>query len=155
MEKEEKPKTFEEVRQFLATIPAIHLGGCGISAYAMYKWLLKNEELSKVQKMKFMLCYDYLEKDVYENNLKNLYMKKIHEISGCCHVGLYYDYEFIDCEKNINRKRYDYIQFIESDDDWFLLAAINNKNTWNPTFNREHIAQIEEALEIDLQEIIW
>lgn len=144
-----KPKTFEEVRNYLALIPRINQGGCGIAALAMYKWLAKENKIDP--HFKFILCYEY-ETEAYINNV-NVLKDGEGKAIACHHIGIYYDEKYLDCNKEILLSQYDTIQFISFQNAWFIQNALNNIITWNSAFDRKYITQIEEELGINLKEI--
>ena len=147
----EKPKTFEEVRQYLASFSCISGGGCGVAALAMYKWLDKQGEIE--DDFKFVLCYRVRDEETYINNVGVL-RNKNGKAQACDHIGIYYDGKYIDCRRSLDLTDYGTIQFISYDDTWFMQNALNNVGTWNTMFDRkQHIPEIEEALDISLKEI--
>ena len=56
-----------QAQAFLNDIPSINIGGCGISALSLYRWLKKENELKDV---KFVYLYD--DKNDYLNNKRVL-----------------------------------------------------------------------------------
>lgn len=146
-----EPKTFDEVREFLSRVSSIHGGGCGIAAFAMYKWLKKNEQLT--YDFKFVICYDPDNDDDnrYLNNMKVLRSKE-GKAMATSHIGIINGRVPIDCWGSIHLTRYGLIQFVQFE--WFMTNMINNRGSWNPSFNREEsIPLIEKTLNIDLSEI--
>jgi hypothetical protein len=145
------PKTFDEVREFLSRIPSIHGGGCGIAALAIYKWLEKNDELN--HDFRFVICYDpdYDDDNRYLNNMKVLRTKE-GKAMATSHIGIVNGGVPIDCWGPIHLTRYGLIQFVQFE--WFMTNMINNRGSWNPSFNRrDNIPYIEQILDIDLSEI--
>lgn len=138
---------FKSVRQYLAGIPYIHHGGCGIAAYAMYLWLKDHGELSN---FKFVLCYDEYQISTVENNLNALRDPGAIVPDVCNHVLIYNDERYFDAEDDyINLARYDFIQHTRAS--WFVVNMINNKGRWNSLFDRAYIPKIEEALGIKFE----
>ena len=141
-------KTLQEVRDYLAQIPYINNGGCGVAAYAMYQWLKSNNQLDP--DFKFVMCYMGCYEDVYMNNLRVIREKDGNAIA-CSHIAIWNCDKVIDCDNEINLPRYSYVQFVQ--EEWFILNALNNIDTWNFRFDREHITTIEKKLKINLSQI--
>jgi len=137
--------TFEKVRKYLASIPHINAGGCGIAAYAMYLWLVKNNQLP--EDFKFALLYrGYLEEEYNTNiNISNIKRGIPHVPS---HICIFYNNSFIDSDSIVDITTYKYVQFVE--EEWFIVSAINNIKDWNNMFNRNSVADIEINLEIEM-----
>lgn len=147
----ESIKTFDDVRSFLSSIYSIHGGGCGVSALAMYKWLKKNDQLN--YDFKFVICYDpdVDDDDRYLNNMKVLRTKEGNAMATS-HLGIINGGYPMDSWGQIHLTRYGLIQFVNVE--WFMINMINNKGSWNPSFDRKtNIPRIEQALGIDLSEI--
>jgi len=139
---------FEAVQEFLGNITWINAGGCGVAALAMYRWLKKNNKLSKDT------AFVYLDNDkwMHENNKKALETNDV-EPTSCSHVALQHAKRYVDAEGEVNiRFRFQYKLRIESEA--FVLASVNNINVWNPRFNRIQLVPfIAEQLGIDLSDI--
>ena len=61
-----KIKKIKDVQDFLSEIPNINLGGCGVSALSMYRWLEKNNELDN---SKFIFLYNNQEHYLNNSNV--------------------------------------------------------------------------------------
>lgn len=145
----DKPETFQEVREFLSSFHAIHGGGCGIAALAMYRWLYKHNKVP--DHFKFVACYEKHQGDEYVNNMKVLRTGDGKAVA-CSHVAIYYDSIVIDCREDVCLHRYDLIQFIGPT--WFIVNMVNNVRTWNSWFDRDNIHIIEEVLDISLSDMV-
>jgi len=138
-------KSFKDAQDYLASIPCIHFGGCGISAYVMYKWLKQNKRVPR----KFSFMFLYTDNYGYIHN-KGVLKGENDEPKACSHIAIKYRKRIIDSEGVVN-KDYTHIQTIS--DPNFLLRAINNVGTWNKAFDRNHVAEIAETLHLNLSEI--
>jgi hypothetical protein len=135
-----------ELRQFLDNIPDINRGGCGISAYAMYCYLEKNNLLKEDTYIIYLHDWD---KDGVERNQLFLQNKE-----GCptsaAHIILYHDGYFLDSaykhehitnfEFTLNR-----IEVPQNMTHIFMKLSLNH-NRWNPSFDRKNIKKIEEYI---------
>ena len=138
-------KSFKDAQDYLASIPCIHFGGCGISAYVMYKWLKQNKRVPR--KFSFMFLYtDHYE---YIHN-KGVLEGEDDEPKACSHIAIKYRKRIIDAEGVIN-ENYTHTQAIS--DPNFLLRTINNVGSWNHCFNRDYVPKIAKTLHLDLSEI--
>lgn len=145
-------QSFNDLIIYLSKIHNIHCGGCGISAYIMYKWLKINELLP--ENFIFVYCYrngEEVSKKTNQKILKN--QKKNSKGVAPCHIGIMINNKFIDCSSELSKKLYTYTQDIDKDKDWFILNTINNINTWNTDFNRKNIKKIEKKFKLELSEI--
>ena len=140
--------TFNEVRDYLASIPCISRGGCGVAAYAMYLWLKKNKQLHK--EFKFVLLYKTDDEDTYQNNMKVLLNEEGNAIA-CSHIAVFNGDQTVDCDSEIVLSNYGFIQFVT--ESWFMLNILANVITWNPAFDRDHINTIEHKLDIKILKI--
>jgi hypothetical protein len=149
--KKETIKTFEEVKAFLNDIDSIGCGGCGISALVMYRWLKKHKQLPEGTKI-FFLEHD---EDNHNNNKRFISSGGNNDsaLKAPCHVVMLYDGNYIDCTSvqfNIT-SRYDYILEIEEK---YLVACLNNINSWNKMFERnKSLRKIEDNLNVNLSDI--
>ena len=141
-------KTFNDVRKYLDDLPCINYGGCGISAFAMYKWLLKEKLIDKT--FKFVLLYRSYNQNDYLNN-KNTLRNKKGKVRAASHVCIYYDGEYLDSNEIINIQMAAFVQFVT--EEWFIISCLNNKRDWNSDFDRKYIKNIELKLNISLKEI--
>jgi hypothetical protein len=141
--------TFSDVQKNLKSIITIHLGGCGISAIAMYRWLKKNNQLPTDTKFVF-----FSDKFDYQHNYRCLKNNK-GTPNSCYHIGLYYKKKYIDCKGMIDKKSVNFsLKKLKIKDESFVISALNNIYQWNTAFKREkHIPEIEEQLNVDLSDI--
>lgn len=143
-------QSFNDLLLYLSKINNIHNGGCGISAYIMYKWLKNNNLLP--DNFTFVFCYNNNDKYSKETNERVIKNKKGDGIAPM-HVGILINKYFFDCSSELKKESYSYIQEIKNKKDWFILNTINNVNTWNSSFNRNYVKNIENEFKIDLSEI--
>ena len=114
-----KLKTLGDVRWHLNIIPTLNWGGCGIAAYAMYKWLKKNDKLSP--DFKFVLCYRWGQDDIYANNSQVLKTKEGDAVA-CNHIGIWNGYQAIDSEEVMALNTYRYVQYVDAE--WFMVTRL-------------------------------
>ena len=144
---------FEEMREFLNSIPSINSGGCGVSALAMYRWIEKNmpDFLNKT-----VFHFFHRSKKHYDNN--NALIKNntyCNDLVAPSHMGIEINgiTPVLDCEKKLSVKQYGFV--IETPNQEVLINALNNIDTWNPMFNRKKaVPRIEQHLGIDLSDVI-
>lgn len=142
---------FEDIRFFLSDIPYIGHGGCGISALAMYRWLVKKG--FNQHSLSFFMGYN--RHSSYVNN-SHAYANNEDLPNACSHVGLLIQYEngdlIIGCDNRIHINSYTYSQIVDEN---ALISALNtNVKQWNWEFDRsKHVPEIEVELEIDLSDI--
>ena len=111
---------FEQVRKYLARVPYLHSGGCGISALAMYRWVLKNEYRPKVR---IAMCYDH--KSTFNANSKFLANVPNAQPTACTHAGIIYsNYEtkttyILDARGGIDLAMYNYTQIFITRNAWW------------------------------------
>lgn len=142
-------KTLDDVRDYLSAIPYLHNGGCGIAAYAMYKWMVANDCLPKGFRIVFGTNYE----DEHDNNKRAISDRSFIPVAPN-HIFLRVNRKLIDAKGDVRHTKYIYLQYIKEKDIWFLIEAINNKRTWNSDFNRRRqIPRIEHNLNISLSEI--
>jgi hypothetical protein len=140
--------SFNEVREYLADIPGISKGGCGVAALAMYLWLKKHNAIS--DGFAFVLLYSWFDDDEeYENNAYVLLSKK-GNATAPCHIAIRYNEHIIDVDSAIDISHWGKMQVVT--DEWFIWNMINNVGSWNPTFDRDYIKQIESKLGIELKD---
>jgi hypothetical protein len=156
MKTKSKITTLEEVFKYLAWIPRINNGGCGISALAIYRWLEKENLLIKnpilkYKNTRFVFCYEKYCKSIMQNNkkaVKNLDTPPI----APNHAVLYHMGEYIDADGIVDISTYEWMQNITEEE--FIVRANNNVDYWNPDFNRnKYLGLIEKKLDIDLSDI--
>jgi hypothetical protein len=146
-------KDFQDVRKFLARIPYLHDGGCGISALAMYRWHKKN---TKLVNQRIVLCYigqsSFRANSGYLAGLRGGYP------SSVTHCGIIYDNrethttEPVDARGFVALSSYDYVHIIK--DESALLAMVNGGKHWNEKFNRGvNVPKIARRLGIDLSDV--
>jgi hypothetical protein len=144
---------FDKVRSILDDIPAINMGGCGVVAYAMYKWSL-SKGVPK-DKMGFVYLFSY------EKHPGNKYLEKIRlgekaKANSATHIVFRHGNTYYDTENE-----YDEFSFLENysdykhvDDPKILLRSLNVLSCWNDWFDRTYsIPTIEKKLGISLKEI--
>ncbi len=137
--------TLSDVQEYLETIPSINRGGCGISALAIFRWLKLNNENDDT---KFVFLYN--QKSDYLNNKKVLKGQDGNpSVPGhCC---LLYDGKFIDSAGKYDISNYSWLQIIDEEE--FITKSLNEQDSWNHSFDREYIKQIEAKLKIDLSDV--
>lgn len=147
--------TFEDVRKFLAKIPNLHNGGCGISAIAMYLWLIKNTEQPKIS---FVLCYALGSKSFFNQNCRFLAGERS-KPTACSHAGIYYDNPMtqqtapIDARGFLPINNYEYTHVFKGLRP--MIAMVNEKDKWYEKFDRaKYIPIIEKRLGINLKKIL-
>ena len=143
-------KSLNDVKVFLNNIPNINKGGCGIALFSLYKWLEKNNKLSK-----FKFIYMHRSKsEEYENNRKFLNNENIKPCAPC-HCFLKIGNRYIDSRDDWDEeelKKWGSYE-LKTDDINFLIKSIKNKSSWNCRFDRDNIFKIEKGLNISLNEI--
>ena len=140
-------KTLKQVRRYLDSVPCINLGGCGIAALAMYRWLMKNGRLTK--KTGFVLVHSYrMDYAKNQNAIKGVYS----DATACHHIALLHRGRIIDSEGAYVPET---SKVLVTDDEQILIYALNNNlDDWNFMFDREeHVGNIEKALGIDLSDV--
>lgn len=135
---------FQDVYLFLSWIPSINLGGCGVAALSMYRWLEKNEG----QRPPIILLYSSERR--YNSNLKYLEKgkKRNLQIPNHCVIG----YPFEDFNEIIKKWSYEFY-WNQITDEEGILKMLNNGKNWGHRFNRENIPKISERLGIDLSDV--
>ncbi len=135
----------EDIRKLLAAVPNIDLGGCGIAALVMYRWIKKHDP-ENIPTVVFLYRFTSL----YKDNTRTMTLGGVPE--ACSHACILYKGEYIDCKETINiklRKHNHHIKDIE-----FVEKSINNVSDWNEDFDRkEWINLISYMVEIDLSDI--
>ena len=141
-------KKLEDVLSYLNRIPCINAGGCGISALAIYRWLKVNDNKGK-------LSFAYMYRDNSDSSLinnKNA-LKTGDTLETPAHVMVKINKPFcfkklIDSEGMTN-SRYIYGHSV---DEKRMLETIN-WSSWNDSFDRKHVRQIQKALKINLSDV--
>lgn len=138
---------FQVVQEYLNNIEAINWGGCGISAYAMFLWLQKNDMFTEDVKVVF-LHHSYSGKDFQTN--QSFYLQGVGKPVAPEHVALMRNGVIIDSSgayKKANDYAYQLTVSINKAED-FLVNSLNDNN-WNSMFNRPSIVpKIEKELGI-------
>ena len=142
-------ETLRQVQNYLRQIPCINMGGCGISALTMYRWLKEHGQLTKNTKFIFLYTddsqYDYFNnKRVMENGSGSPVAPS--------HVVLYHRGKYIDCRGERDIFEFDYTQNVQ--DEKFVVRTNNAIGTWNDYFERINIRDIQIDTEVDLSDIL-
>ena len=142
-------KTLNDVLNFLSDIPTINQGGCVISAFAVYKWLKKNNSLSD----DFAILYlHYWDSDDMEVNTAFL-SGESEEVTSCSHAIFRYNGKLYDSngEHSIQPGTVYTLEITVEHIDRFVQASLKSYN-WNSSFNRHRfVPQIEKELELELE----
>jgi hypothetical protein len=154
--KAQEIKTLDDVRKFLARIPNLHNGGCGVSAIAMYRWLKKYTHNPRVR---FVLCYKAGSEVFFRRNSRFLSSDKDSYPTACSHAGIYYDDPAtmqtapIDARGYLPITNYEYTQVFRRAHP--MIAMVKEKGEWYDAFNRDkYIPIIEKRLGINLKDIL-
>lgn len=138
---------FKAVQDFLNEIPAINYGGCGLSAYAMFLWLQKNNMLTEDTQIVF-LHHSYSERDFQTN--QSFYLQGVGNPVAPEHVVIYRNGKYIDSSgvyTRANEYSFKLAVSLEKAEN-FLVNSLNDDN-WNSWFNRPCVApMIEKELGI-------
>ena len=138
---------FQAVQNFLNEIPNINCGGCGLSAYAMYLWLRKNNMLDENTQIVF-LHHSYSERDFQTN--QSFYLQGVGNPVAPEHVVISRNGKYIDSNgvyTKANEYSFKLAVSLEKAED-FLVNSLNDNN-WNSWFNRPCVApMIEKELGI-------
>lgn len=148
LNKLKRSRTLFSVRRKLSNIPNINIGGCGISALAMYRWIKKHNPNAMV-----VFYFDNYEGDIFKANQK-YFTKKRGKPKAPKHIFIGYNGKLFDCEKSFEPEKTNDVYLLTTINEHDLVAAINNKHTWNPIFNREYVDRIEQEVGVDLSDII-
>ena len=149
---EQKIETLEEARKYLANIPCIHHGGCGISALALARWIKKNDSIAATT----LFVLGDNSRIFYKTNSKAIIDSSV-EPDSCAHIGLIiYDAAhnqqyIIDAMDVYDMGRYSYVNVVA--DERLMVRSINRVDRWNTDFSRTHVADIARVLDIDLSDI--
>lgn len=149
--KNNKPiEDFEKVREYLSKIPAISQGGCGISAVAMFRWLVSNN--FDENDINFVMGYKSLA-EFADNSIAFCGDEDLPY--ACSHIGILIQYNnrdtIIDC-----KERWFFSNYIQSQvvNENAMVSSINQIGQWNGCFDREkYVPKIEKKLKIDLKDI--
>lgn len=141
---------FQAVQEWLNEIDCINAGGCGISAYAMFLWLKKNNMLTDDVKVVFLHHY-YSASDFATN--QDFYLYGVGSPVAPEHVVLMRKGVMVDSSGVFTKAdQYDYnlAVSIEKAED-FLVNSLNDNN-WNSWFDRPHqVSRIERKLGISFR----
>lgn len=152
---EKKLVSFEELREFLDNIRNINYGGCGISVYAMYCLLEKQNQLKSDTK----IIYIHRKMlDDYSTNKSFLDNQEGHADSAS-HVILFHDGYYLDSsEKSTdlstlislfssfsNIDEFEFLKIPQQLTHVFMKSSLEN-GSWNYMFDRKNIKVIENKL---------
>jgi hypothetical protein len=141
---------FKAVQEWLNEIDFIDAGGCGISAYAMFLWLQKNNMLTDDFKVVFL--HHYCSVGDYVNN-QDFYLYGVGSPVAPEHVVLMRNGVMIDSSgvfRTANNYDYTLAVSIEKAED-FLVNSLND-DSWNSSFDRPHqVSRIERKLGISFR----
>lgn len=148
-------KNLQELRDYLKTIPNLNKGGCLISAYAMYLYLQKTNQLPDDIKIIHIATPEmqrYLLDKSYNSDTPEKYAV------GCEHALIYTNGIVFDSEEE-RLLDIDIIATVDSikidprGKEKHILAQIN-VDGWNKKFDRvTYVPQISKDLGIDLSDI--
>jgi len=133
---------FKAVQDFLNELPAINYGGCGLSAYAMFLWLQKNNMLTEETQIVF-LHHSYSERDFQTN--QSFYLQGVGNPVAPEHVVIYRNGKYIDSTGVYHRvNEYSFKLAVSLDKaENFLVNSLNDDN-WNSWFDRPSVVPIIE-----------
>ncbi len=134
----------EDIRKLLAAVPNIDLGGCGIAALIMYRWIEKNDP-ENIPTIVYLYPYTGL----YRHNTRIMTLGGIPE--ACFHTCILYKGQYIDSDEIIDVSAYKHNHHIK--DIEFVEKSINNVSDWNKLFDRKWVNLISYKLNIDLSDI--
>jgi hypothetical protein len=141
---------FKAVQEYLNKIDCINAGGCGISAYAMFLWLQKNNMLKEDVKVVFLHHY-YSASDFATN--QDFYLYGVGSPVAPEHVVLMRNGVMIDSTGVFTKANdYDYNLAVSIDKAEDFLVNSLNDNNWNSWFDRPNIVpMIEKDLGISFR----
>ena len=151
LNKFKKPiNNLDDLRQSLDNINNINYGGCGVSAYAMYCYLEKNNLLKEDTQIIYL--HDWCENSI-KHNLEFIKGNNNNPTSAN-HVILYHDGYYVDSEHKyifLNSFRYSSNYFKVPQDITHVFMKLSlNESSWNPRFDRKNIKEIEKFIELNL-----
>lgn len=138
-------KTFNELRNYLFSIPNIHDGGCGISALFMYKWVKQNMPAADVR---FVYLYHSCS-EAYTHNDSILKNNSAENPTSCSHACIVLGDEYMDCEKLVRPGDFTFVHNIDNEE--FILKSLRNRSKWNDWFSRDlYLPIMEQVIGIKL-----
>jgi hypothetical protein len=131
----------KETRRFLDALPCINYGGCGISAYAMYLWLKKENQLP--EDFKFIFLHYPSSKKSFLNN-KRVLEEGNGQVIAPEHVAIKYNGKILDSSGTVDIDIFSLFFEIplEKAEDYLINSL--NTNDWNSMFDRPNIIPIIE-----------
>ena len=144
-------KEFEEMRAKLNKIPNIGMGGCGVAALTMYRWLKANDY--NMHNVRFVMGYSNTSTS-FKRNFSS-YLNDDELICSCSHMGIIIqDTDFDITIDQSCRWYFDSYQHVHVVSEEYIMGAINGTN-WNSDFDRKkYIPIIEKDLGINLSDVI-
>ena len=154
--------SLNELREFLNNIENINYGGCAISAYSIYCYLEKTNQL--LLDTKIIYIHRKYDIDGYNNNCSfiNNGCNSL-ECDSASHVILYHNGYYLDSnlkQNNIKDFINEFYEFCSYDEfitleipqhlTHIFLKKSLNEGSWNPDFNRKNIEIIEKKLDLKL-----
>ena len=134
------------VLQFLHNIDCINRGGCGFSAMAIYKTLVKRG----LAKDDLAIVYFYKgSSETYELNSKFI-NGETKTPSSCFHAVVRNDGDFFDSGGLVDPLDYDTNMVFGKDMIWFVELSIGTPSHWNPDFDRSNVKKITKELGVRL-----
>ena len=133
---------FQAVQEYLDKVDCINAGGCGISAYAMFLWLQKNNMLTDDVKVVFL--HHYYSSSEFVNN-QDFYLYGVGSPVAPEHVVLMRNGGMVDSSGVFTKTNdYDYNLAVSIDKaEDFLINSLNDDN-WNSWFDRPSIVPMIE-----------
>lgn len=135
-----KPTSVKEVLHYLSEIPNLHEGGCAISAIAIKRWLKKNKNIEASIVYRCNNEYDFLQNKKALQGLDNP--------TSCSHAFIKIKNVYFDAEDTEIFRDSSCLIMPEE----VVIESLNNAE-WNDSFNRKHVYDIEQNLQIDLSDI--
>jgi len=132
----------------LNTIVTINMGGCAVSAIAIYRWL-KSQGV-KPKDLVFAFVYRWVD-DSLHHNQKVLKSDSNNNLEAPQHCVIKYKNKYYDSEGEIDIKKYIYcLEFRKLKQ---ILDCVNDFG-WNCDFRRKiELPKIEKMLNINLKDI--
>ena len=157
-------ETLDDVRAYLDQIPNINYGGCAISAYAMYLWLEKNNQLNNDTTIVYGYSFDHDGDEVseLENNVKNHNFNE-DSINSCSHAMLFHNGKYYDSSRVVDdfKNEFDFslLYFIPKEVlKKFMYFSLQEGRgfKWNTAFKRKYnVPLIENNLDIKIFEAAY